>query len=50
MPKDMDVGVEDNVTIICDAEGDPQPHIQWYINGIPINESELLNSCSSHQI
>ncbi|XP_076447562.1 neuroglian-like isoform X2 [Babylonia areolata] len=37
-PRDMKVGVEDDVTVVCRASGTPKPKVQWYINGLPLEE------------
>ncbi|XP_076469525.1 neuroglian-like isoform X2 [Babylonia areolata] len=38
-PEDMEVGVEDNVTVVCSVDSNPKASVEWYINGVPLTES-----------
>ena len=43
-PEDQNVGVSEDVTFVCDADGRPAPNkVDWYVNGEPI-QSEFLSS------
>ncbi|KAK7474746.1 hypothetical protein BaRGS_00034039 [Batillaria attramentaria] len=39
VPTDRKVGVEEDVTLVCEADANPNPEIQWYRNGIPIEKT-----------
>lgn len=39
MPTDKKIGVEENVTLVCEADANPKPEIQWYINGVAIEKT-----------
>ncbi|KAL8567510.1 hypothetical protein ACOMHN_010101 [Nucella lapillus] len=38
-PEDMEVGVEDNITVVCSVDSNPKPTVQWYINGIHVSRA-----------
>jgi neuronal cell adhesion protein len=43
-PDDQNVGVSEDVTFVCDADGRPAPNkVDWYVNGKPI-QSDYLQS------
>jgi len=43
-PEDQNVGVAEDVTFVCDADGRPAPNkVDWYVNGEPI-QSDFLSS------
>ena len=43
-PRDHVVGVEDGALIECIADGIPEPKVDWFINGVPINGKDT-GSC-----
>lgn len=43
-PEDQNVGISEDVTFVCDADGRPAPNkVDWYVNGEPI-QSDFLQS------
>jgi neuronal cell adhesion protein len=43
-PEDQNVGIGEDVTFVCDADGRPAPNkVDWYVNGDPI-QSEFLRA------
>ena len=36
-PRDVNAHPGDNATIVCDADGFPEPSVQWYINGVDMD-------------
>ena len=41
-PEDQNVGVSEDVTFVCDADGRPAPNkVDWYVNGEPIQSDYL---------
>ena len=34
---DRNVVLGENLILTCDASGEPEPHLTWYRNGLPIN-------------
>lgn len=39
-PTDSTIGVDEDTEFPCMVEGIPQPKVEWYINGKPIDEAE----------
>ena len=33
----MFVTIGDEATVMCHATGKPTPHVDWYINGVPMD-------------
>ncbi|XP_041349453.1 neuroglian-like [Gigantopelta aegis] len=42
-PQDVTVAVDEDVTLRCKATGIPDPVVSWFINGKPLEESDVLN-------
>jgi neuronal cell adhesion protein len=43
-PEDQNVGVSEDVTFVCDADGKPAPNrVDWYVNG-KLLETRMLQS------
>lgn len=43
-PEDQNVGIGEDVTFVCDADGTPAPNkVDWYVNGEPI-QSDFLKT------
>ncbi|XP_053377458.1 neuroglian-like isoform X2 [Mercenaria mercenaria] len=40
-PKKFDAGVEEQAVFECSAEGRPEPEIQWFINGEPLENLKV---------
>ncbi|XP_055958348.1 neuroglian isoform X2 [Patella vulgata] len=38
-PTDIEAGVEEDVTFLCEGEGTPTPDVQWFINGKPLEQA-----------
>ncbi|XP_070191784.1 neuroglian-like isoform X3 [Littorina saxatilis] len=47
-PKDLIVGVEDNVTFVCDVDAAPSATVQWFINGVPERDAPPAKNRKVH--
>ncbi|XP_052085471.1 neuroglian-like isoform X2 [Mytilus californianus] len=39
-PKDIETSIGASATFYCNASGDPQPKLNWYINGVRLKDSK----------
>ncbi|XP_071153291.1 neuroglian-like [Mytilus edulis] len=39
-PKDIETSIGASATFYCNASGDPQPELEWYINGVRLKDSQ----------
>ncbi|ESO96246.1 hypothetical protein LOTGIDRAFT_174928 [Lottia gigantea] len=38
-PQDIEAGVKEDATFLCEGKGSPEPKVQWFINGKPIEQA-----------
>lgn len=43
-PKDIETSIGASATFYCNASGDPQPELEWYINGVRLKGIHKLVS------
>ena len=48
-PQNITTREGQNVTLYCNATGNPAPTISWYTDGYPINNSFSTNLSPSHE-
>ncbi|CAG2210278.1 NRCAM [Mytilus edulis] len=46
-PKDIETSIGASATFYCNASGDPQPELEWYINGVRLKGIHKLVKSSS---
>lgn len=44
-PSDQVLAPEENGRLVCRANGNPKPRIEWLVNGQPIESMVLFNYC-----
>lgn len=47
-PRNVNATDGDSVLMRCNAEGDPQPHIEWYQNGQPLQGTQTAFTVQGH--